>query len=114
MRIHGAFRSAALHFSDQQRRPSGSSLRRKMCVGPALHTFPGRVSSMVSIPNLKRRLAQSLGIAVAAVVMMSAAQRAQALSPVSPATSPIAKAASGAPITEVHGHGGGGGGGHGG
>jgi hypothetical protein len=74
----------------------------------------GRVSRMMNIPNLGRRLAQSLGIAAAAVLMMSATQRAEALSPVNPAASPIAKYASDALITEVRGgHGGGhGGGGH--
>jgi hypothetical protein len=71
---------------------------------------------MTNIPGLRRRLAQSLGIAAAAALMMSAAQRAEALSPVNPAASPIAKVASDALVTEVRGgHGGGGpGGGHGG
>jgi hypothetical protein len=67
---------------------------------------------MMNITNLRRRLAQSFGIAAAAVLMMSATQRAEALSPVNAAASPIAKAD--ALITEVRGGHGGGGGGHGG
>ena len=58
---------------------------------------------MMSIPNRRRRLAQSLGIAAAAGLMMSAAQRAEALSLANPAASPIAKVASDALVTEVHG-----------
>jgi hypothetical protein len=71
---------------------------------------------MMTVPNLGHRLAQTLGIVAAAVLMMSAVQRAEALSPVNPAASPIAKHAADALITEVHGGhgGGGGGGGHGG
>jgi hypothetical protein len=69
---------------------------------------------MTNIANLRRRLAQSFGIAATAVWVMSATQRAEALSPVSPAASPIARMAADAMITEVHGHGGGGGGFHGG
>jgi hypothetical protein len=71
---------------------------------------------MMTSPNLGRRLKQSLGITAAAVLMMSAVQRAEALSPVNPVASPIAKYASDALITQVHGGhgGGGGGGGHGG
>jgi hypothetical protein len=78
--------------------------------------LPGRVSRMTNIPNLRRRLAQSLCIAAAAVLMMSATQRAEALSPINPAASPIGKAASDALIEVRGGHGGGGhgGGGHGG
>src|SRR5258708_15624508 len=79
--------------------------------------FPGRVSLMMNIPDLRRCLAQSLGIAAAAVLVMSAAQRAEALSPINPAASPVAKVASEALMIEIrdgHGGGGPGGGGHGG
>jgi hypothetical protein len=71
---------------------------------------------MMQITNLGRRLAQSLGIAAAALLMMSAAQRAEALSPIDPAASPVAKYVSDALTTQVRGGhgGGGGGGGHGG
>jgi hypothetical protein len=69
---------------------------------------------MMNIANLGRRMAQSLSLAAAAVLVMSTTQYAQALSPVSPATSLISKAASEAPITQVHGPGGGGGHGGGG
>jgi hypothetical protein len=70
---------------------------------------------MMNLANLRRRLAQSFGIAAAAALMMSAAQRAEALTPVHPGASPIAKIASDALITEVRGgHGGGGHGGGGG
>src|SRR5258708_1227842 len=71
--------------------------------------FPGRVSLMMNIPDLRRCLAQSLGIAAAAVLVMSAAQRAEALSPINPAASPVAKVASEALMIEIRdGHGGGG------
>jgi hypothetical protein len=69
---------------------------------------------MTNIPSLGRRLAQSLGIAAATVLMMSASQRAEALSAINSAAAPIAKVASDALITEVHGGHGGGGGFHGG
>lgn len=64
-----------------------------------------------------RSLMRPLGLAAAAMLVLSAApiQRAEALSLINPGAAPTAKAASGGLTTEVHGghggHGGGGGGG---
>lgn len=73
---------------------------------------------MTKIPDLKCGLLRCLGLAAAAVLILSAAplERAQALSLINPGTVSMAKYASDALTTEVRGgHGGGGhGGGHGG
>jgi hypothetical protein len=69
---------------------------------------------MMNLSNLRSRLAQSMGVAAVAMLMLSATQRAEALSPIKPAASPIAQHAADALVTEVRGGGGHGGGGHGG
>src|SRR5260370_40463574 len=73
---------------------------------------------MMKIPDSRRGLVRSLGLAAAAMLMLSAAtsERAEALSPINPASAPAAKHASDGLTTEVRGghggHGGGPGGGH--
>src|SRR6202165_1837014 len=73
---------------------------------------------MMRIPDPGRGLVRCLGLAAAAILVMSAAvgQRAEALSLINPAAAPAAKSVSDGLTTEVRGggHGGGGGGGHGG
>ncbi|HTG06192.1 MAG TPA: hypothetical protein VK635_19340 [Bradyrhizobium sp.] len=71
---------------------------------------------MMKIPDSRRGLVRSLGLAAAAMLMLSAAtsERAEALSPINPASAPAAKHASDGLTTEVRGGHGGHGGGHGG
>jgi hypothetical protein len=71
---------------------------------------------MMKIPDGRRGLVRSLGLAAAAMLMLSAAtsERAEALSPINPASVPSAKHVTDGLTTEVRGGHGGHGGGHGG
>src|SRR5258705_1286689 len=71
---------------------------------------------MMKIPDPRRGVVRCLGLAAAAMLMLSAAtsERAEALSPINPASAPAAKHASDGLTTEVRGGHGGHGGGHGG
>src|SRR6266481_6129987 len=82
---------------------------------------PGVTTSSMTTSNVRRSadprrgFVRCLSLAAATVLMLAAApgQRAEAMSPISPAMVPTANAASGGLVTEVRGGGGhGGGGGH--
>ncbi len=64
---------------------------------------------MLTIPNSGAGFARCLGLAAVGTLLLAAAPipRAEALTLVSPATSPVVKTASGGMITEVFGRGGG-------
>ena len=85
--------------------------------GLAFVTHSGRFSHMMKIPDPGRGLVRCLGLAAAAMLVLSAAanQRAEALSLINPGAVPTAKYAAEGQTTEVRGgHGGGGHGGGGG
>src|ERR1700682_1910124 len=84
--------------------------------GLAFVTHSGEVSHVMKIPYPGRGLVRCLGLAAAAMLVLSAAanQRAEALSLINPGAVPTPKYAAEGRTTEVRGGHGGGGGFHGG
>jgi hypothetical protein len=73
------------------------------------------MSTMITMQSVRRGWIRSFGLAAAAMVLVSAAPPARAMSLLGPAGAPASKQAAAALLTQVRGpHGGGGGGGRGG